>query len=72
MALLNAGWFPTTWFPDSWWQQDYWLEYGLVVPSLKIRIHRDELSKLSVTHDGIVPLKLLSEDNIGRTAGEDV
>jgi len=31
MALLVAGYWPTTYFPDSYWLPDYWLEYGTAI-----------------------------------------
>jgi len=29
MALLVAGYFPSTYSPSNYWTQDYWPEYGI-------------------------------------------
>lgn len=31
MALLVAGFWPTTFFPDSYWHEDFWQNYGLLL-----------------------------------------
>ncbi len=33
MALLNAGYWPTTYWPDRYWEPNYWPAYGAVTPS---------------------------------------
>ena len=29
MALLTAGYWPTTFWSDDYWQEDYWQDYGV-------------------------------------------
>jgi len=31
MALLVAGYWPTTYWPSNYWTQDYWPEYALAL-----------------------------------------
>jgi hypothetical protein len=32
VALLKAGYWPTTYWSSQYWQEDYWPEYGFTVP----------------------------------------
>jgi hypothetical protein len=38
MALLKAGWWPTTWWASGWWQEDWWLEYGTALPPVTVTV----------------------------------
>lgn len=43
MALLTAGYWPTTYWADSYWHEDYWQDYGFVGPSGNISTARNWL-----------------------------
>ena len=36
MALLNAGYWPTTYWALNYWNPDYWLHYGTYVPPVVV------------------------------------
>lgn len=56
MALLDAGYWPTTYWASRYWTADYWPEYGYVAPpevvpraGVSLKLRREFAERFSKT-----------------------